>query len=117
MCLELEKVVEKHEERLNIHDREIGRLDKRTIAMQEQINSSLVRVDESNRFLREQNMKQMEQNNEILNAVLNRNSESDRREDELKKLNAEQRWKFFGTAIASGGILAIIVNALLSLIK
>lgn len=115
--MELEKTVQEHERRLGVHDHEIGRLDKRTIAMQDQINSSLVRVDESNRFLREQNMKQMEQNNEILNAVLKCNSESDRREDELRRLNAEQRWEFFGTAIASGGILAVIVNTLLSLIK
>lgn len=114
--MELEKVVEKHEERLNGHDREIGRLDKRTIAMQEQINSSLVRVDESNRFLREQNMKQMDQNNDILNAVLNRNSESEKREDELKRLNVENRWKFFMTAIGAGGVLAVFVNALFALL-
>ena len=29
-------------------------------------------------------MKQMEQNSEILNAILNRNSEADERKDELK---------------------------------
>ena len=31
-------------------------------------------------------MKQMEQNSEILNAILNRNSEADERKDELKNL-------------------------------
>lgn len=113
--MELKEVVEKHEERLNGHDREIGRLDKRTIAMQEQINSSLMRVDESNRFLREQNMKQMEQNNEILNAVLNRNSDSDKRADELKKLNAEKRWKLILGVAGASSLITYMLDKIIEL--
>lgn len=110
MQLELEKKVEEHEKRLDVHDRELGRLDKRTIAMQEQINSSLVRVDESNKFLREQNMKQMEQNSDILNAVLNRNSEHDQRQDEIKKINAENRWKLILGVAGASSLITVLLD-------
>lgn len=110
MRLELEKKVEEHEKRLDVHDRELGRLDKRTIAMQEQINSSLVRVDESNKFLREQNMKQMEQNSDILNAVLNRNSEHDQRQDEIKKINAENRWKLIIGVAGASSVITVLLD-------
>ncbi|MGH2202237.1 hypothetical protein ACQ1ZM_15960, partial [Enterococcus faecalis] len=69
--MELEKKVKEHEKRLGDHDREIGRLHRRTMTLQEQLNANLVRLDESNKFLGVQNMKQMEQNSEILNAILN----------------------------------------------
>lgn len=110
MHLELEKKVEEHEKRLDVHDRELGRLDKRTIAMQEQINSSLVRVDESNKFLREQNMKQMEQNSDILNAVLNRNSERDQRHDEIRKINAENRWKLILGVVGASSLITVLLD-------
>lgn len=108
--MDLERKVEDHEKRLDGHDREIGRLDKRTLVMQEQINTNLVRVDESNKFLREQNMKQMEQNNDILNAILHRNSEADKRNDELKKLNAENRWKLFLGIFVSSGVITVLID-------
>ena len=110
--LELEKKVEEHEKRLDGHDREIGRLDKRTIAMQEQINNSLVRVDESNKYLREQNMEQMKQNNEILNAILSRNSEADRRADELKRFNTENRWKLILGIAGTSSLVTVILQLL-----
>ncbi|EMW5330075.1 hypothetical protein AAFA70_000235 [Enterococcus faecalis] len=108
--MELEQKVKEHEKRLGDHDREIGRLDRRTMTLQEQLNANLVRLDESNKFLREQNMKQMEQNSEILNAILNRNSEADERKDELKKLNTENIWKIILAIFVSSGAITILFN-------
>ena len=80
------------------------------MTLQEQLNANLVRLDESNKFLREQNMKQMEQNSEILNAILNRNSEADERKDELKKLNTENIWKVILAIFVSSGAITILFN-------
>lgn len=106
---DVNKKVEEHEKRLDGHDREIGRLDKRTIELQKQVNESLVRVDESNKFLREQNMRQMEQNSDILNAVLDRNSDSDKRKHEIRVLNWSNFWK---VAIVIAGTTSILTYLL-----
>ena len=82
--MEIEKQVQAHEERLKQHDKELGRLNDITLEMQKSMNEGLARVDESNRFLREQNTRQSEQNAEILRAVLNRNEKSEERDYELK---------------------------------
>ena len=60
--MEIEKQVQAHEERLKQHDKELGRLNDVTLEMQKSMNEGLARVDESNRFLREQNTRQSEQN-------------------------------------------------------
>ena len=59
--MEIEKQVQAHEERLKQHDKELGRLNDITLEMQKSMNEGLARVDESNRFLREQNTRQSEQ--------------------------------------------------------
>ena len=108
--MELETQVKEHERRLGDHDREIERLDKQTSAMQEQINTSLVRVDESNKYLREQNTEQMKQNNEILNAILTRNTDAEKRSDELKMLNTENRWKLILGIAGASSLITVILN-------
>ena len=85
--MEIEKQVQAHEERLKQHDKELGRLNDITLEMQKSMNEGLARVDESNRFLREQNTRQSEQNAEILRAVLNRNEKSEERDYELKMVD------------------------------
>lgn len=111
--MELKQLVEQHETKLKQHDKELSRLNDMTVEMQKQMSEGLARVDESNRFLREQNTRQSEQNAQILQAVLKGNESSDERQFQLKMLDKTNLWKLiFGIAGASATIYAIIMEVL-----
>ena len=124
MKLELEKQVQQHEDKLRQHDKEISRINDMTLELQKSMNEGLTRVDESNRFLREQNTRQSEQNAEILQAVIKRNGESEERQakiDELSKkqdfqlkmLDKSNLWKaIFGIGGVAGAVIAVIMEVL-----
>nr|WP_307718639.1 hypothetical protein [Tetragenococcus halophilus] len=82
------------------------------VEMQKDLNNGLSRVDESNRFLREQNTRQSEQSNEILQAILNRNDNSEKRKHELKMLNWSALWKIVTVSAGAGGVISAIVQVL-----
>lgn len=82
--MELKQLVEQHETKLKQHDKELSRLNDMSVEMQKQMSEGLARVDESNRFLREQNTRQSEQNAQILQAVIKGNESSDERQFQLK---------------------------------
>ena len=109
--MEIEKQVQAHEERLKQHDKELGRLNDVTLEMQKSMNEGLARVDESNRFLREQNTRQSEQNAEILRAVLQRNEKSDERKYELKMLDKTNMWKMIlGIGASAVAVFAFVLE-------
>lgn len=85
--MELKQLVEQHETKLKQHDKELSRLNDMSVEMQKQMSEGLARVDESNRFLREQNTRQSEQNAQILQAVIKGNESSDERQFQLKLLD------------------------------
>lgn len=91
--MELEAQVKQHENKLKQHDKELSRLNDVTLEMQKAMNEGLARVDESNRFLREQNTRQSEQNAQILQAVLKRNDDSESRQAELEKMKEQQNYE------------------------
>jgi Uncharacterized conserved protein len=121
--LELEKQVQQHEDKLKQHDKELSRLNDFTVEMQKTMNEGLTRVDESNRFLREQNTRQSEQNAQILQAVIKRNGESEERQAQLDELGKKQDfqlkmldksnfWKaIFGIGGSAGAVFAIVMEA------
>lgn len=118
--MELEKIVEQHESQLQQqskeikqHSKEIARLSDMSVEMQKQMNDGLTRVDESNRFLREQNTRQSEQNAQILQAVIKGNESSDEHQFQLKLLDKTNFWKLiFGIGGASAAIYTIIMEAI-----
>lgn len=122
--MELESQVKQHEDKLRQHDRELARLNDVTLEMQKSMNEGLTRVDESNRFLREQNTRQSEQNAQILQAVLKRNDESENRQIELKKIEQQQKydlkmidktnmWKvILGVGASAGAVFAFVMELL-----
>ncbi|MDR9868400.1 hypothetical protein RI092_11400 [Lactococcus cremoris] len=111
--MELEQLVEQHEDKLKQHDKELSRLNDMSVEMQKQMNDGLTRVDESNRFLREQNTRQSEQNAEILQAVLKGNESSDEHQFQLKLLDKTNFWKLiFGIGGASAAIYTIIMEVM-----
>ncbi|AYW50784.1 hypothetical protein C7H83_10050 [Tetragenococcus halophilus] len=110
--MELEDRVNEHDKKIKQHDKEIARLSNNLVEMQKDLNNGLARVDESNRFLREQNTRQSEQNNEILQAILNRNDNSEKRSHELKMLNWSNVWKIVSVSAGAGGVISAIVQVL-----
>lgn len=109
--MELEQLVEQHEDKLKQHDKELSRLNDMSVEMQKQMNDGLTRVDESNRFLREQNTRQSEQNAQILQAVIKGNESSDEHQFQLKLLDKTNFWKLiFGIGGASAFIYTIIME-------
>ncbi|NEX56496.1 hypothetical protein [Lactococcus lactis] len=111
--MELKQLVEQHETKLKQHDKELSRLNDMTVEMQKQMSEGLARVDESNRFLREQNTRQSEQNAQILQAVLKGNESSDERQFQLKMLDKTNFWKLiFGIGGASAAIYTIIMEVI-----
>ncbi|MGK0607232.1 hypothetical protein [Enterococcus gilvus] len=120
--MELEAQVKQHENKLKQHDKELSRLNDVTLEMQKSMNEGLARVDESNRFLREQNTRQSEQNAQILQAVLKRNDDSESRQAELEKMKEQQNyelkiidktnlWKMiFGIGGSAGVVFAFVME-------
>lgn len=112
--MELETQVQQHENKLKQHDKEISRLNERSLAMQKTIDASLIRVDESNKYLREQNTRQSEQNTEILSAVLDRNKRSAELDHELKLIDKTNMWK---VVIGIGGSAGVVFAFIMELLK
>lgn len=110
--MELEDRVNEHDKKIKQHDKEIARLSNNLVEMQKDLNNGLARVDESNRFLREQNARQSEKNNEILQEILNRNDKSEKRSHELKMLNWSNVWKIVSISAGAGGVISAIVQLL-----
>ncbi|WP_041168243.1 hypothetical protein [Lactococcus cremoris] len=111
--MELKQLVEQHETKLKQHDKELSRLNDMSAEMQKQMNDGLTRVDESNRFLREQNTRQSEQNAQILQAVIKGNESSDEHQFQLKLLDKTNFWKLiFGIGGASAAIYTIIMEVI-----
>ncbi|MGL9995077.1 hypothetical protein IGJ41_000313 [Enterococcus sp. DIV1537a] len=117
----LRKRVQEHEQRLERHDRVIDNLETQMSEMKKTVELSFSKIEESNKYLRDMNMEQMKQNNEILTAILDKNTESDRRSDELKKemaarssdlkkLATENRWKLILGVALSGPLTALVVD-------
>ena len=112
--MELEDRVNEHDKKIKQHDKEIALLSNNLVEMQKDLNNGLARVDESNRFLREQNTRQSEQNNEILQAILNRNDQSEKRKYDLKMLNWSGVWKVVAVSAGAGGVISAVVQVLLN---
>ena len=111
--MELEQLVEQHETKLKQHDKELSRLNDMSVEIQKQMSEGLARVDESNRFLREQNTRQSEQNAQILQAVIKGNESSDERQFQLKLLDKTNFWKLiFGIGGASAAIYTILMEVI-----
>ena len=106
--MELESLVAEHETKLKQHDMELERLNNMSIVMQNSINASLSRVDESNKFLREQNREQLKQNNEIFQIVVGINENKENKEYEAKMMTRKNLWQviFSVGAFLGGFILA-----------
>ncbi|MQW22008.1 MULTISPECIES: plasmid segregation protein ParM domain-containing protein [unclassified Lactococcus] len=112
--MEFEEAIQRHEDKLKQHDKELQRLNDFNLTMQNHINETFIRVEESNKFLQTQNIRQAEQNEKILNAVLEQKEKNESRTYDLKKVSQENMWKMiFGI----GGSAALIWAAIQQILK
>ncbi|CAM3218593.1 hypothetical protein GHI93_11575 [Lactococcus hircilactis] len=106
--MEIENLVAEHETKLKQHDKELARLNDMSVVMQNSINAGLARVDESNKFLREQNREQLKQNNEIFQIVVGINENKENKEYESKMMTRKNLWQ---AIFAVGGFLGGFILA------
>lgn len=85
-----------HAEELSDHERRINDLS-------EKMTDTLNRVDESNKYLREQN-------NRILEAVIKGNEKSESHKNEMETINRQNLWKVVTIAIGSSSAIYLILQ-------
>ncbi|MGY3767100.1 hypothetical protein ACWOAH_11285 [Vagococcus vulneris] len=117
--MKLEEKVSEHEKKLIEHDAQLTEIrlaNSREIAdirgeikqWNATLNEGLTRVDESNKYLREQN-------GQILNAIIGRNEKSSEREYELSKLKWSNAFKLGLAIFGSSGLVYAVIDIVLKL--
>lgn len=101
--MDLEKEVKEHGSRLNDVERDISELKK-------DLSEGLTRVDQSNKYLREQNR-------DILKEVIKRNGLADQRDFEIKKMAKTNQFKMFGMIFGASGLAALVLDLVMKLLK
>lgn len=101
--MQLEQMVQEHERRLKGHEQDIKEI-------QNDIKVNFAKLDANNMYLREENQRQSAQNERILQAIVGRNSDSDKRNHELKKLNQDNLWKLIFLVSGASGLLTFVLN-------
>lgn len=101
--MNLEKEVAYHGNRLTTVERDIAEVKK-------DLNDGLARVDQSNKYLREQNR-------DILKEVIKRNSNADKHDFEIKKMAKTNQFKMFGMIFGASGLAALVLDIIMKLIK
>lgn len=112
--MDINEQVRNHAEQLHKHDLEIKRINENINIMQSDIKEGLTRVDESNRFLREQNERQSIQNERIFSAVIESNDTKDGRKHEKEMTMISYLFDILMKAVVSGGFIYLLIEWLLS---
>lgn len=104
------ELVLEHEKLLKVHEGRLDRIEGEMLKMHGEFIKGLDRVDQSNKYLREQN-------NDILGAVIKRNETEEHNKHELQLINRSNLWKLiFGVSTATG-LLSLVLDRLFDLIK
>lgn len=119
--MNLQETVNMHTKQLEQHDKELVELRKNNAREIEAIKADirswnvtlsegLTRVDESSKYLREQN-------SQILSAIIGRNEKSNERKHELEKLKWQSVLKISLVIFGSGGLIYTIIDLVLNTLK
>ena len=119
--MDLKETVDMHSKRLEQHDKELDELRQNNAKeikevkdeiknWNETLNSGLARVDENNKFLREQN-------NTILMEIIGRNKRSDEQRHERMKIKWQTVLQISLVIFGSGGLIYTIIDLLLETVK
>ncbi|UNM90545.1 hypothetical protein [Vagococcus sp. CY52-2] len=119
--MDLQETVDMHTKKLEQHDKALIELREQNAKEIESIKSDirswsvtlsegLARVDESSKYLREQN-------SNILNEIIGRNNKSDERNHEMDKIKWQSILKICLAIFGSGGFIYTVVDLILNTIK
>lgn len=119
--MDLQETVNMHTKKLEQHDKELIELREKNAKEIESIksdirswsvtlNEGLARVDESSKYLREQN-------SNILNEIIGRNNKSAERSHEMDKIKWQSILKICLAVFGSGGFIYTVVDLILNSIK
>lgn len=106
--------LERHELKLLQHDKEIGRLSDQGLALQQNLNNAIIRMEENLKFQRAQVIDQNDNYKKLLDAILERNEKKEARAYNLKKTSQANMFKL---VIAISGGTGLIVTILQLLLK
>ena len=112
--MDINEQVKIHTEQLHKHDLEIKRINENINLMQPDIKEGLARVDESNKFLREQNERQSMQNERILSAVIGTNQEQTKLKHEKEMTKLTYVFDIIMKLVVSGGAIYMLIEWLLN---
>lgn len=123
------------EDRVDAHDKDIANIKRDLIDLKSDLKTGLATVATSNEFLRDQN-------NKILSAIIERNtnatrdeaeqakekirekrekakadSERERRNFEIQKMNKTNRYKMFAMIFGASGLATIVLDIILKMVK
>lgn len=104
----LEKTVTEHGKQIDKHTERLNDVEKDVQELKQDLRVGLDRVDQSNRYLREQN-------NVILKEVITKNKTSEQHDFALTKLAKDNQIKMFGMIFGTGGVIVLIINLLMKL--
>lgn len=96
------KLLMQHDTELSDHERRINDLNNK-------MTDTLKSVDESNKYLREQN-------NRILEAVIRGDEKSENHKNEMEVINRQNLWKVVTIAIGSSSVIYLILQQLMHFI-
>ena len=99
------------------HEERIATLEDDVGIIKEDLRERYARLDESNKYLRELSQQQIHQNGQILNSVLEGNQQAQKRRDDLRSAAQKTRAEIWLKAVGSGGVIYLIVDVLLKLLK
>lgn len=123
------------EDRVDAHDKDIANIKRDLIDLKSDLKTGLATVATSNEFLRDQN-------NKILSAIIERNTnatrdeaeqakekirekrekakadrEREQRNFEIQKINKTNRYKMFAMIFGASGLATIVLDIILKMVK
>lgn len=103
------KLILAHDKLLQDHEKRLRRVEKEILQMHQEFLQGLDRVDQSNKYLREQN-------NNILGAIIKRNETEEKHKHQLQLISRENMWKLIIGISSTTGLLYIVLRQLFKLL-
>lgn len=103
------KLILAHDKLLQDHEKRLGRIEKEIPQMHKEFLQGLDRVDQSNKYLREQN-------NDILGAIIKRNETEEQHKHQLQLISRKNVWQLIIGISSTTGLLYIIIQQIFKLL-
>lgn len=103
------KLILAHDKLLQDYEKRLCRIEKEIPQMHQEFLQGLERVDQSNKYLREQN-------NDILGAIIKRNETEEQHKHQLHLISQKNMWQLIIGISSTTGLLYIILQQLFKLL-